>query len=139
MPKPVVKKSPDKKKATRKSTKKARGFKFGLHDIMAYADPVYAKKREDWVRFIYLDDRNLDARTKELVIIGILASLKSPPPHIKLHIDQAIKAGATKEEIIVVIQFAGHWGGTVTQHNALEAWRLKFADDMPEVYRALKP
>ena len=83
------------KKTARVAPGAKRGFRFGLHDLMMEADPEYAKKREDWVRFLYLENRRMEPRTKELVIIGILAVLKSPPPHIKLHIDQAVKAGAT--------------------------------------------
>lgn len=118
---------------------KQRGFKFGLHELMMQADPEYAKRREDWVRFIYLEDRNLEPRAKELVIIGILSALRSPLPHIKLHMEQAVKAGVSKEEILEVVQYAGHWGGTVAQHNGLEAWRMQFAPDHPEVHKALKP
>ena len=139
MAKPTKGKSKTKKIVTRGSSRKTAALHFGLHDVMAQADPEYAMKRKDWVDFLYFQDRHLEPRTKELVIIGILAALKSPPPYIKAHIEQAVKAGASKEEVIAVVQFAGHWGGTATQHNALEAWRLQFAAEKPEIYRALKP
>ena len=116
---------------------KVRGFRFGLHKILAEADWEFMQKFEEWVRYIYLSDRVLDRRVKELVIVGILCALRSPPPHIKTHMNKAVEAGATKEEIIVVSELAGHWGGTVAQANALEAWRLQFAPELPSNFEPL--
>jgi alkylhydroperoxidase/carboxymuconolactone decarboxylase family protein YurZ len=122
------------KKKYFKDVLKIRGFRFGLHQIHAEADWEFIKKFEEWVKFIYLSDRHLDRRVKELVITGILCALRSPPPHIKTHMNKAVEAGATKEEIIVVAELAGHWGGTVAQANALEAWRLQFAPKLPGIF-----
>lgn len=116
---------------------KVRGFRFGLHRIMAEADWEFMQKFEEWVRYVYLSDRHLDRRVKELVITGILCALRSPPQHIKAHINKAVEAGATKEEVIAVAQLAGHWGGTVAQANALEAWRLQFAPELPGIFEPL--
>lgn len=116
---------------------KVRGFRFGLHKILAEADWEFMQKFEEWVRYVYLSDRVLDRRVKELVIVGILCALRSPPAHIKTHINKAVEAGATKEEVIVVSELAGHWGGTVAQANALEAWRLQFAPELPSNFAPL--
>lgn len=59
---------------------------------------------------------------------------RSPPKNIKTHIGKAVAAGATKEEVIEVIELAGHCGGTVVQANALEAWRLQFAPELPGMH-----
>lgn len=116
---------------------KVRGFRLGLHQIMAEADWKFMQKFEEWVKYVYLSDRHLDKRVKELVITGILCALRSPAPHIKVHMKKAVEAGATKEEIIVVAQLAGHWGGTVAQANALEAWRLQFAPALAGIFEPL--
>ena len=71
------------------------------------------------------------------MICGIIGTLKSAPGHIVSHINAAVKAGATKEEIIEVFELCGHWGGTLAQSNALEAWRLVFAPEMPGVFQPL--
>ena len=114
-----------------------RGFRFGLHAIHAEADWEFIKKFEEWVQYIYLSDRNLDKRVKELVITAVLCALRSPPPHIKTHMNKAVQGGATKDELIEVVELAGHWGGTVAQANGLEAWRLQFAPHLPGIFEPL--
>jgi len=116
---------------------KIRGFRFGLHQIHAEADWEFIKRFEEWVKYVYLSDRHLDRRVKELVITGVLCALRSPPPHIKTHINKAVEAGATREEAIEVVELAGHWGGTVAQANGLEAWRLQFAPELPGIFEPL--
>ena len=116
---------------------KVRGFRLGLHQVMAEADWDFMQNFEEWVKYVYLKDRSLDKRVKELVITGVLCALRSPAPHIKVHMNKAVQAGATKEELIEVAQLAGHWGGTVAQANALEAWRLQFRPDIPNIFQPL--
>jgi alkylhydroperoxidase/carboxymuconolactone decarboxylase family protein YurZ len=118
------------------SVLKARGYRYGIHRIQAEADLEYMEKFDEWVKFVYLSQRHLDRKVKELVATGIVAALKSPPRNIKGHIERAVKAGATREEAIEVIELAGYWGGTVVQANALEAWRLQFAPELPGVHEA---
>jgi alkylhydroperoxidase/carboxymuconolactone decarboxylase family protein YurZ len=76
---------------------------------------------------------------KELVICGIIGALKSLPEHIVSHITAAVKAGATKEEVIEVFGLCGHWGGTLAQANALEAWRRVFTPDMAGAFQPIGP
>jgi alkylhydroperoxidase/carboxymuconolactone decarboxylase family protein YurZ len=116
---------------------KTRGFRYGLHKVWAEADWEFHKKHEDWVEFVYLKERNLDRRVKELVICAIIGALKSLPEHIVSHINAAVKAGATKEEVIEVFELCGHWGGTLAQANGLEAWRRAFAPDMPGAFQPM--
>ncbi len=118
---------------------KTRGFRFGLHKVWAEADWEFQKKHEEWVEFVYLKERNLDRRVKELVICGIIGALKSPPGHIVSHINAAVKAGATKEEVIEVFELCGHWGGTLAQANALEAWRQVFTPELPGAFQPMGP
>jgi len=114
-----------------------RGFRYGLHKIWLEADWEFHKKHEEWVEFVYLKEKHLDRRVKELVILGIINTLKSLPKHIVAHINAAVTAGATKEEIIEVFELCGHWGGTLAQCNGLEAWRLAFAPDLPEAFEPM--
>lgn len=118
---------------------KVRGFRYGLHKVLAEADWEFMKKFEEWVEFVYLSERHLDRRVKELVIVGILGALRSPPEHIQAHINAAVKAGATKDEVIVVAELVGHWGGNIAQANALEAWRRMFTPEMPTIFQPLGP
>src|SRR5688572_7119608 len=116
---------------------KTRGFRFGLHKLWAEADWEFHKKHEEWVEFCYLKERNLDRRVKELLACGILAAVKARTEPIVSHIKAAVKAGATKEEVIEVFELCGHWAGTPTQANGLEAWRQVFAPDLPAAFESL--
>ena len=110
---------------------KHRGFGFGAEKVLAEADWEFAQKLEEWIAFVYLSERYIDRREKELIIIGIISSLRSPPEIIHAHISAAVAAGATKEEIINIIEFVGQWAGIVARDNSLEAWRRAFAPQMP--------
>ena len=126
----------EKKEMARKQMK-TRGFRLALHQVFAHADWEFVKKFEEWIQYVYLSERHLDRRTKELLIVGITATHKSPPEHIEVHMRAALAAGATKEELIVVAELAGNWGGFVPRTNAVEAWRRIFAPEMPSVFTPL--
>ena len=123
------------KKAMAEQVHKTRGFGFGLHAILAEADWEYMKRFEKWVEFVYLSARHLDRRLKELIITGMVGALRSAPEHIKAHIDAGVKAGATKEEMILVAEWVGLWAGAVARADVVEAWRRTFAPDLPPVFR----
>jgi len=125
------------KKDMAKRQLQTRGFRLALHKVFAHADWEFVKKFEEWVQYVYLSERHLDRRTKELLIVGITATHKSPPEHIEVHMRAALAAGATKEELIVVAELAGNWGGFVPRTNAVEAWRRIFAPEMPSVFTPL--
>ena len=125
------------KEALLERSLKTRGFRFGLHKVWAEADWEFHKKHEEWVEFCYLKERNLDRRVKELLACGILAAVKARTEPIVSHIRAAVKAGATKEEVIEVFELCGHWAGTPTQANGLEAWRQVFAPDLPGAFQPL--
>ena len=116
---------------------KTRGFRFGLHKLWAEADWEFHKRHEEWVEFCYLKERNLDRRVKELLACGILGALKSRPEPLVSHINAAVKAGATKEEVIEVFELCGHWAGTPAQANGLEAWRRVFAPNLPGAFEPM--
>jgi len=118
-----------------KQVHNARGFRFGLHAILAEADWEYMKRFEEWVEFVYLSARHLDRRLKELIITGMVGALRSAPEHIKAHIDAGVNAGSTKEEIILVAELVGLWAGAVARADLVEAWRRTFAPDLPPVFR----
>src|ERR1051326_9000689 len=81
---------------------KVRGFAFGLHQILAEADWEFLQRLEHWVEYVYLSDRYIDRRMKELVIIAMLTSLRTLPEHLHAHMLAAVKAGATRQQIIEV-------------------------------------
>ena len=78
------------KKAMAGKQLKTRGFRIGLHRVFAEADWEFVKKFEEWVQYVYLSERHLHCRVKELIIVGITATHGSPPEHIEVH----MRAGA---------------------------------------------
>jgi len=53
----------------------------------------------------------LDMKTRELVTIGIIATLGYAPERLKTHIKGALKFGASKEELIEVIMQVSSYAG----------------------------
>lgn len=46
-----------------------------------------------------MDRPALDAKTRQLILIAVMTA-QNYPPGVKAHVPQAVKAGATKEEIL---------------------------------------
>ena len=125
------------KKAMMDRVLKERGFRYGLHKILTEGDWECMQKFEEWVEFVYTKERHLDRRVKELIITAIILTLRSSAEHVQAHMNAAVRAGATKEELIVVAELVGHWGGTVAFANALECWRQVFAPQLPPAFKPL--
>lgn len=83
---------------------KAKGDWNPVWDKLAELDPDYL---EAYLAFRSVPHENgpLPQKTKELIMIAInAATTHLYGPGVKRHMDNAIKAGATKEEILEVIQ-----------------------------------
>jgi len=134
----IKKVNEDEKNAYLDGVVEARGFRFGLHEIHAESDWEYTKKYEEWMRFIYVNGRFLDAKTKELILTGMLTCMRAPTLHIKAHMNAAVKVGATSDEIIEVVELCGQWGGSLAMADGLSAWRLQFAPHLPDIFDKVK-
>ncbi|MDP6511279.1 MAG: carboxymuconolactone decarboxylase family protein [Dehalococcoidia bacterium] len=110
-----------------------RGFRFGLHDFLAETDPQHLERFNEWVEYLYLSQKHLDRKTKELIILGVCCAVKDDPRHIGIHIKAAVQNGATKEEIREVMYLQSLWAGALGMVSGLEAWRQAFAPQAPPV------
>ena len=81
-----------------------RGYTVGYHRIMVQADPEWLERYEALLQSTYLQERNLDRKTKELCQTVVLAALRSDTDHIASHIRAAIDHGATKEEVLEALE-----------------------------------
>jgi 4-carboxymuconolactone decarboxylase len=71
---------------------------------------------------------NLDLRTRELVIIASCATLGTAGlGAVKMHIGAALRAGASRAEIVEVLMQLGFSAGLPTAIAALDAAREAFA------------
>ena len=69
---------------------------------------------------IYNDEqRVLDDKTKELVTISALTAMGNALPQLKLHIEAALRCGASKKEIVEVITQMLAYSGFPSATNAI--------------------
>src|SRR5262245_40830834 len=118
-------------------TTEMRGFRYGLHDFEALLwGSDYLKKHNDHTQANYLKKGLLDRKAKEMAIIVACMAQKDLVSHLQCHMHAAVKAGATPEEILELIELVGGWTGNVTKIIAFEAWHATFRPDLPTINRA---
>lgn len=76
----------------------------------------------------------LDMRTRELTIISVLTALGTAERQLKAHILGALKAGASREEIVETIMQVAVYAGFPAGFNALMVAKRAFEelDDNPD-------
>ena len=99
-----------------------RGFVADMHKFMVNADFAYLQKVNELAEVAYTSQRLLDRKTKELVFIAISTMHGRDRDHLRLHIDAALKAGATTQEILEVIEILGVAAGQMTLRFGLDVW-----------------
>jgi 4-carboxymuconolactone decarboxylase len=99
-----------------------RGYVLPYHKYMANADFDVLASVNGLVSSVYLQERTLDRRTKELLFILSLTVLRAGKDHIQGHIRVALELGVTPEEILEAIEIALPEAGVVVFQEGLEAW-----------------
>ena len=102
---------------------RSRGYVLDYHKYMANADYDVLQRINALVDGVYLRQRLLDRKTKELLFIASLTVLRAEKHHITSHIRVALDAGATPEEILEAIEIALPEAGVVAFQVGFEAWR----------------
>ncbi len=74
-------------------------------------DPEFAEAYEDLFELLMTKDRMLSVKTKELLVIGILAT-KAEYDALDTHIQRALRIGITSREILEVLEVGMMYGGT---------------------------
>lgn len=100
-----------------------RGYVLDYHKVMVNQDLPVLKAADALVSAAYLKQRLLDRKTKELIFIVSLTVLRAEKPHITSHIQAALKAGATPEEILEAIEISLPEAGVVAFQWGVDAWR----------------
>jgi 4-carboxymuconolactone decarboxylase len=90
--------------------------------ILAAHDPATLEIIERVPHEVYHRDRNLDAKTKELITIVAMTTLKAPEYVLQGHVRKALELGATKEEILEAIELIIPVVGMPTFEHGLMAW-----------------
>jgi 4-carboxymuconolactone decarboxylase len=99
-----------------------RGYVLDYHKFMANADFEVLMAANRLVDSVYLQQRTLDRKTKELLFIISLTVLRAGKEHIKAHIRVALELGATPNEILEALEIALPEAGVVIFQEGLEAW-----------------
>lgn len=100
-----------------------RGYVLDYHKVMATADFPVLQAANHAVSAAYLDERNLDRRTKELLFILSLTVMRAPMPQLRSHIQVALDLGLTPQEILEAIEIALPEAGIVAFQYGVEAWQ----------------
>ena len=92
-----------KKKILREIISKG-GFVLDFHKILIEEDIEFFKYYDTLVSYATMKERTLDKKVKELVYIAVLTALEADKSHIGAHMELAIKHGASKKEILEVLE-----------------------------------
>ena len=101
---------------------KKRGFLLDFHKVLIEEDLEFLKRYEALISYATTDQRTLDKRTKELVFVAVLAALQAGKDHIGAHIRLAMENGASKQEILEVLELIYPPCGTLRFMNGVEAY-----------------
>ena len=102
---------------------RARGYVLDYHKVMAKADFETLTTTNALVESVYLRQRTLDRRTKELLFIVTLTVMRAGKGQIQSHIRAALDLGLTPQEILEAIEITLPEAGVVAFQAGVEAWR----------------
>jgi len=83
---------------------RSRGYALDYHKVLVAEDLPFLRSLNEFLAVSYTNQRRLDRKTKDLVFIGVLTALGATKDHIKAHIEVAKRQGATKEEILELLE-----------------------------------
>ena len=100
-----------------------RGYVLEYHKVLAKQDFDTLEKTDALVDAVYLRQRLLDRKTKELLFVATLAAMRAGKGHIQSHIRAAIDHGAAPQEVLEAIEIVLPEAGVVAFQAGFEAWR----------------
>jgi len=103
--------------------KEKRGFVLDFHKILIEEDLEFLKCYEELISTAYARQRNLSKKVKELVFIAALTALQADKSHIGAHMKVAIENGASKQEILEVLECIFPPCGVLRFMNGLDAFK----------------
>jgi 4-carboxymuconolactone decarboxylase len=109
-----------------------RGYIHDFHKVMALEDFDFLKAYNQLLEEGYIKQRTHDRKTKELIFTALLVALGSTVEHIKLHIELALKHGATKQEILEVLEVCLVAAGVPAFMAGFEAWKQAVSPERVE-------
>ena len=99
-----------------------RGFLEGFHKILGENDPDFLSKYNEVWRHNMRRPNGLPAKMVDLLRLACVATAREPVG-VRHTIENALKDGATKTEILQTIQIAYHFSGAPTLVIAMPVWK----------------
>jgi len=115
-----------------------RGFRDGLHDVLAEVDLDTLKQVNDQVEAEYIHVPLLDRKTTERLILAACIAQQAEVPHVQMSRHAAGNTGATQDELWAAIQLIGDWVGSSARAKGRAAWRATFRPDLPTIERVVE-
>jgi 4-carboxymuconolactone decarboxylase len=108
------------------SAQRARGYSLPLHSVLAAEDADVLAAYEQMMKVLYLKERRLDGKTKELIYVATLVALGAPEPHVRAHMERARREGATAEDVLETIELLIPAAGVARTSVGFDTWRRTF-------------
>ena len=105
---------------------RTRGYVLDYHKVLVAEDLPFLRSLNGLLAAAYTDQRRLDRKTKELAFIAALVAQGAGKDHIKSHIEVAKRQGATKEEILELLEMLLAPCGVPKFMLGYEAWTESF-------------
>ena len=100
-----------------------RGYVLDFHKILIEEDPEFLKSYEELISNAYTNERTLDKKVKEFILISALTAVRASKHQIGTHIKLALEYGASKQEILELIECLLPPCGVPSFMNVLDAYR----------------
>ena len=104
---------------------KDRGYIYPAWEFAARNDPDFVEAYNNLYRVALMDGETLDAKTRELIAMGILA-FRRDEVGLVAHIQRALKLGATRQMILEAVETTIIPGGAPTYSCGLNAMMTAF-------------
>ena len=123
----MTKRQDEERRAYLQRMEEERGYILDFHKILAEEDFAFLKSYNALLQAAYLSpDSCIESKTKELILIAILVAVRSPSDHIKTHMHVAKTLGATKKEILEVLEMCLIPAGLPAFMQGFAVWREVF-------------
>ena len=103
-----------------------RGYLLDYHKVLVVEDLPFMKGVNELLAAVYTNERSLSKKVKELLFSVLMTAVGVPKNVIKIHIELAAKAGASKEEVLEALELVSLPCGLPKFFPALEAWTEVF-------------
>lgn len=111
-----------KQKALLKKMAGQRKFVAELHKVMVLADSDFIERLNGLSEVAYTNERLLSRATKELIFTAVSVARGGDLDHVKMHMRAAVAAGATREELLQVLELLALPLGMMAFRYGLDAW-----------------